>query len=130
VFLLAVSASALTLDPETLRAAGFDDWIAKPVRLPTLFALLDRRLRLRFQESEQDIPAASATGLPEAGTLDPAWREAFLKNLELGDSEALLASLEGREDGPGWQRLRQLVREYRYEELGRFLRAGGDDGHA
>ena len=130
VFLLAVSASTLTLDPETLRAAGFDDWIAKPVRLPTLFALLDRRLGLRFQESGQDAPTAPATGLPDAGALDPAWREAFLKNLELGDSEALLASLEGREGGPGWQRLRQLVREYRYEELGRFLRAGGDDGHA
>ncbi|MDR3684575.1 MAG: ATP-binding protein [Geothrix sp.] len=119
-FVVAISASVIDLDRETLRQSGFDDFLGKPFMEAQLFEVIGRLLGLAFitRTPEPSGPALSSQDLSRGLSAQPeAWREALREALLTGDTEAALSMAE-RLDGPSLaQGLRQLIRSYKLQEL-------------
>jgi len=117
---VAISASVIDLDRETLRLAGFDDFIGKPFREAQLFELAGRLLGLRFlvQAPDGSAQAMPAGALAEAlQTLPQAWRSELREAVLTGDTEAALALVDRLEGAPPSAGLRHLIRSYQLQEL-------------
>lgn len=117
---VAISASVIDLDRETLRLAGFDDFIGKPFRESQLFDLAGRLLGLRFllQAHDGSAQAMPAGELGEAlGALPQAWRSDLREAVLTGDTEAALALVDRLDGAPPSAGLRHLIRSYQLQEL-------------
>ncbi len=117
-FVVAISASVIDLDRETLRKAGFDDFMGKPFRESQLFELAGRLLGLRFLTREPE------TGLPPPGALldslhlqSATWRADLKEAVLIGDTEAALALVGQLGADPVAEGLRQLLKAYKLQEL-------------
>ena len=118
---LAVSASVLDVDRESLLRGGFDEFIRKPFLEAQIAEFLEKRTGIAFQRQEAAPPRSG----PEAGGMDAAWllslpepwRARFRQCLILGDLPAALALLKDAEGGVEALAIERLVREFRFEEL-------------
>ncbi len=69
---IALTASAFEEDPATARAAGCNDFVRKPIRMPEVFAKLREHLGVTYiYESPAAAPPAGATA-GQTATLEPA----------------------------------------------------------
>ena len=117
-FVVAISASVIDMDRETLRQSGFDDFLGKPFREAQLFELIARMLGLRFatRAPEAELPAAGP--LSEALRGQPAaWRSELKDAVLIGDTEAALALAGQLGNLPAADGLRQLLKAYKLQEL-------------
>ncbi|WP_243302398.1 ATP-binding protein [Geothrix oryzisoli] len=115
-FVVAISASVIDLDRETLRKSGFDDFLGKPFREAQLFEVAGRLLGLRFLTREPEAPSAPVdlSGL----TLQPeVWRADLKDAVLMGDTEAALAVVDRLGPHPAAEGLRRLLRAYQLQEL-------------
>jgi CheY-like chemotaxis protein len=115
---IALSASVLDADRESLREQGFDEFVIKPFRESEIREPLERLGGLRFGTTNlgdsTPRPTLSAQRLQ---ALPEDWRRSFQKTLLLGDlDQALLLVIELGAD-PLAEELRAMVRDYRSEEL-------------
>jgi CheY-like chemotaxis protein len=117
-FVVAISASVIDVDRETLRKAGFDDFLGKPFRESQIFEVSGRLLGLRFLTRKPEV------ALPITGTwvedlrLQPAtWRADLKEAVLIGDTEAALALADHLRAGPAAEGLRQLLKAYKLQEL-------------
>ncbi len=117
-FVVAISASVIDVDRETLRKAGFDDFLGKPFRESQIFEVSGRLLGLRFLTRKPEV------ALPITGTwvedlrLQPAtWRADLKEAVLIGDTEAALALADHLGAGPAAEGLRQLLKTYKLQEL-------------
>ena len=118
---LAVSASVLDVDRESLLRGGFDEFIRKPFLEEEIAEFLEQRAGLAFQRQEAAPPRSG----PEAGGIDAAWllslpdpwRTRFRQCLILGDLPAALTLLKDADGGAEALAIERLVREFRFEEL-------------
>jgi CheY-like chemotaxis protein len=117
-FVVAISASVIDMDRDTLRQSGFDDFLGKPFREGHLFELISRMLGLRFRyrEAEADAPAPKA--LSELLRLESAaWRADLKEAVLIGDTQAALALADQMGTKPVAESLRQLLKTYKLQEL-------------
>jgi signal transduction histidine kinase/CheY-like chemotaxis protein len=118
---LAVSASVLDVDRESLLRGGFDEFIRKPFLEAQIAEFLEKRAGIAFQRQEVAPPRSGQ----ESGGVDAAWllslpgpwRARFRQCLILGDLPAALALLKDAEGGAEALAIERLVREFRFEEL-------------
>ena len=96
--IVAVSANVSTEEVERSRAAGIDDFIAKPTPLPVLGAMLQRYVPLRHGGA--DAPATTTAGSARPLTSDPgpdpALMADFLHSTQ-DDLDALRKALSGND---------------------------------
>jgi DNA-binding response OmpR family regulator len=102
---VAVTASAFGTTRQTARDAGCVDYLSKPVRAESLFAMLQTHLGIRFQTGAIRPQPVSST----SPTRDGEWESAArLRNaVELGDVGEIQnagARPHGRRDGRGGRR--------------------------
>ena len=124
--LIALTASAMNLDVEGLREAGFDDWVLKPIQELILFEKLASHRGLRFIAEEDQAPPREL----DPGALrqqDPAWISDFRRLLTLGDTDQMLALLDQLPDRSLAGVIQVYVMEYRYGALKDLL--DQDGGH-
>jgi CheY-like chemotaxis protein len=115
-FVVAISASVIDLDRDTLRKAGFDDFLGKPFREAQLFEVAGRLLGLRFLIREPEAP--SAPGDLAGLQLQPeSWRASLKEAVVTGDTEGALALVEGLGHGALAEDLRRLLKAYKLEAL-------------
>ncbi|WP_279341569.1 ATP-binding protein [Geothrix sp. SG200] len=115
-FVVAISASVIDLDRETLRKAGFDDFLGKPFREAQLFEVAGRLLGLRFLTREPEAP--STPGDLAGLQLQPeSWRASLKEAVVTGDTEVALALVEGLGHGALAEDLRRLLKAYKLEAL-------------
>ena len=116
-FVVAISASVIDLDRETLRKSGFDDFLGKPFRESQLFEVAGRLLGLRFLTREPEGAIPSSGDLASLKLQPEAW-QADLKNAVLiGDTEAALVLVNQLGAHPIVEGLRHLLRNYKLQEL-------------
>ena len=117
---VAITASVIDQDRDSMLAKGFDDYLGKPFREQVLFDLCVQHLGVRFLTGRAEGAAAADPPLVprDLAGLDPAWRALLRSFISEGDVDgalALLDELEGPGDLAG--RLRQRLKTYRLEEL-------------
>jgi CheY-like chemotaxis protein len=115
---VAISASVIDMDRETLRQSGFDDFLGKPFREGQLFELISRMagLRFRYREAEGEAPVPKA--LSELLRLESAaWRADLKEAVLIGDTQAALALADQMGTKPVAESLRQLLKAYKLQEL-------------
>jgi PAS domain S-box-containing protein len=116
-FVVAISASVIDLDRETLRKSGFDDFLGKPFRESQLFEVAGRLLGLRFLTRAPEAAPPSSGDLASLKLQPEGW-QADLKNAVLiGDTEAAQALVDQLGAHPIAEGLRQLLRNYKLQEL-------------
>ncbi len=123
----ALSACVFANKRDDLLHAGFDEWLHKPYCRNEIFAVLTRRLGVRYRYAAHR-PAQNTTSpypLSSAGLsrLPPAWRKAFADAIPDLDRERLLQMLDELKDAPIASALRQRVEIYAYDELLRLFEA-------
>ncbi len=125
VKILLMSASVLTFDPAQGRAAGADDFLAKPFRAPELFEKIGRLLGLQWRTAE--VPAAGPhPDGANAGAFPPAVRAVLRDVLEQGDLEAFRAALavarmQHPEAGGHWDALDAAAAAFQLSRLRQIL---------
>jgi len=95
--IVALTASAYDEDPETARAAGCDDFVRKPIRIPEIFAKLGEHLGAQFVHEDPlaPEPAPPATLAPDAlAGLPRAWLTALHRASVQADLEEIQQLLE------------------------------------
>ncbi|WP_295434925.1 PAS domain S-box protein [uncultured Thiodictyon sp.] len=128
---VALTASAFNENRDHFLACGCDDFAGKPFRAEELFAILERRVGLRFVRAGQTPPAAAALSGEELAahlTACPEGWRADLKNAaELGDFGRITALLEAlRETDPALcAALAKWAYEYDLEAFAGALAGGG-----
>jgi len=117
-FVVAISASVIDMDRETLRQSGFDDFLGKPFREGQLFELISRMLGLRFRYREAEGEAPAPKALSELLRLESAaWRADLKEAVLIGDTQAALALADQMGTKPVAESLRQLLKAYKLQEL-------------
>ena len=134
IVIIAASASAFERDREASRAAGCDGFLAKPVQMAELFALLERHLGIQWIDADQaeDPPDpgperrnGARVPSPEAPALviPPADELAVLLELAqrgmmrpIREHADRLAALDPAY-GPFAQRLRELAQAFREKDI-------------
>jgi CheY-like chemotaxis protein len=111
-----ISASVYDVSEASLRARGFDGYLAKPVAEGPLFTVIARLLELRLEAVE---PAASRPALDLAGlgALPAEWRQGFRDQVAMGDLEAAERRLEGLADPGLREALRGHLQDYHLQFL-------------
>jgi signal transduction histidine kinase/CheY-like chemotaxis protein/HAMP domain-containing protein len=116
-FVVAISASVIDLDRETLRKTGFDDFLGKPFRETQLFEVAGRLLGLRFLTREPEAPPPAPGHLAGLNLQPGAWRADLKEAILIGDTEAALGLIDRLGAGPAAEGLRHLLRAYKFQEL-------------
>jgi CheY-like chemotaxis protein len=116
-FVVAISASVIDLDRETLRKAGFDDFLGKPFREAQLFEVAGRLLGLRFLTREPEAAPPSSGDLASLKLQPEAWQADLKHAVLIGDAEAALALVHQLGAHPIAEGLRHLRRNYKLQEL-------------
>ena len=115
---IAVSASVFEHHRDAALAAGYDAFLAQPIRLEALLTLLGEQLRLRWRHriNPTSTPVSSQhSGAP----LDPEESKRLVELAISGDIEAIRAFLAelGDDPRPVLARLRQLVADFQVDEI-------------
>jgi signal transduction histidine kinase/ActR/RegA family two-component response regulator len=124
VVIIATTASAFDLDKQQSMLAGCDDFIAKPVSVKKLFALLEEHLELEwvYEEPEPPPPEVIVTASDAPPPLPPA-EVASLYDLAMKGDVLGLQERAGQIEtmGEAFQpfaaRLRQLAKNFETEEI-------------
>ncbi|HEY3399450.1 MAG TPA: ATP-binding protein [Geothrix sp.] len=116
-FVVAISASVIDLDRDTLRKSGFDDFLGKPFRESHLFEVAGRLLGLRFLTREPETAPPSPGDLADLRLQPDAWRASLKEAVLVGDTEAALALADALENKPLAGGLRHLLKGYKLQEL-------------
>jgi len=116
-FVVAISASVIDLDRETLRKSGFDDFLGKPFREAQLFEVAGRLLGLRFLTREPEAPPPALGGLAGLKLQPEGWRADLKEAVLIGDTETALALIGQLGTEPIADGLRHLLRAYKLQEL-------------
>ncbi len=116
-FVVAISASVIDLDRETLRKAGFDDFLGKPFREAQLFEVAGRLLGLRFLTREPEAAPPSSGDLASLKLQPEAWQADLKHAVLIGDTEAALTLVHQLGTHPIAEGLRHLLRNYKLQEL-------------
>ncbi len=130
--IIALTASAYDEDPETARAAGCDDFVRKPIRMPEIFAKLGEHLGCQFSYEDPLLPEHAAPPLePHAlAGLRPQWLTALHRasvQADLDDILSLIDQIRGEAPEVAAS-LTGLARRFTYDriiELTRTALAGG-----
>jgi len=122
--LVATSASALAHEQERFLAEGFDDVVAKPVRIEKLQAAIAKLLNVAFDD--EPPPTAPVMSESHPVILPAGLRERLIDAAELYSVTSLRQQIDDLERlGPGAvglaQRLRQCVHEYDMSGVVRLL---------
>ena len=134
---VALSASAFDVTRAQCEQAGADAFLAKPVKLDEVVAILERHLRLVWTHNgagtgaHRGTAAAPAAPPASAGVRPPAISDALASELHelamMGDVRALSARLDGMERDQALapsalEALRTLARNYDMKGIRSFLR--------
>jgi CheY-like chemotaxis protein len=130
--IIALTASAYDEDPETARAAGCDDFVRKPIRMPEIFAKLGEHLGAQFSYEDPLTPEHAAPALdPHAlAGLRPQWLADLHRASVQADLDEILGLIDHiRGEAPELAAaLTGLARRFTYDriiELTRTALAGG-----
>ena len=130
--IIALTASAYDEDPATARAAGCDDFVRKPIRMPEIFAKLSEHLGVKFSYEDPQTPEQLAPTLEPGALIGQRveWLMALHRASVQADLEEILGLLESiRADAPELAAaLTGLARRFTYDriiELTRAALAGG-----
>ncbi len=123
--LIALTASAMNLNLEELREAGFDDWVLKPFQESNLFQKLELHRGLRFEVAKREPAPTGSLDPSRLGSLEPAWVREFRQALTRGDKKRMLALLEQVRDPILADGIRSYVAKNRFEALRDLLDSGG-----
>ncbi|MCU0951297.1 MAG: response regulator [Burkholderiaceae bacterium] len=91
---VALTANALAGDAERCLEAGFDDYLAKPVKQGQLAAAIVRQMRTRPRPLQEDAPMRDVTEGGEAAVLDPTVLERIVDMERRGAPRLLLRLIE------------------------------------
>lgn len=116
-FVVAISASVIDLDRETLRKSGFDDFLGKPFREAQLFEAAGRLLGLRFLTRALETAPPSEAELSSLRLQPASWKGSLKEAVATGDIEAALALVAELGAGPLPEALRGLLKDYKLQEL-------------
>jgi len=116
-FVVAISASVIDLDRETLRKSGFDDFLGKPFRESDLFEVAGRLLGLRFLTREPETAPPSPGDLTDLRLQPDTWCASLKEAVLVGDTEAALALVDALDHEPLAGGLRRLLKGYKLQEL-------------
>ncbi|GAB6906836.1 Signal transduction histidine kinase [Desulfosarcina cetonica] len=123
VRIVALTASAMEEERESILAAGCDEFVRKPYRMPTIFQILAKHLDIEYRY-QNDAPAGPAEAESEPHTLQLATLPAELREelaravLEL-DTDRTLAIVEeiGSQDAATGAILKQFAENLAYDHL-------------
>ena len=128
---IALTASAFEEDPATARAAGCDDFVRKPIRMPEVFAKLREHLGVVYRH-EDTSTAAAAPSLSDAALagLPRPWLGALHSACVQADLDEVLGLVaQIRRDAPDTAAaLDELARGFNFEHISALTRgalAGG-----
>jgi signal transduction histidine kinase/CheY-like chemotaxis protein len=117
---VAITASVIDQDRDSMLARDFDDYLGKPFREQVIFDLCALHLGARFLTEK---PGGTLTGefslsAVALASLEPEWRARLRALIQDGDVEGALAQVNALEDNDALAaRLRQQLKGYRLEEL-------------
>ncbi len=130
--IIALTASAYEEDPVTARAAGCDDFVRKPIRMPEIFAKLSEHLGVQFSYEDPQTPEQLAPTLEPGALLGQRveWLMALHRASVQADLAEILGLLESihAEHPELAAALTGLARRFTYDriiELTRAALAGG-----
>lgn len=118
---VALTASVLDNERETVMAKGFDEYIRKPFQVWEITQCISRFLGLRFIALEPAPEVALPDASSSARALPESIRAGVLAALEIGDVDEVLRLLDAVEDQHSAGALRDLAKKYRFETLKELL---------
>ena len=125
---IALTASAFEEDPATARAAGCDDFVRKPIRMPEVFAKLREHLGVVYRyEDPSPAPEAPAPTVAEAALagLPAPWLTALQRacvQADLDEILGLVAEIRGPAPATA-DALDELARRFNYDQILALTRA-------
>ena len=124
---IALTASAFEEDPATARAAGCDDFVRKPIRMPEVFAKLREHLGCVYRHEDAAPATIAPTSVPQTALtgLPPAWLAALQSACVQADLDEILGLVaEIREQAPTTATaLDDLARRFNYDQIVALTRA-------
>ena len=127
--IVALTASAFNGNRDHFLACGCDEFAGKPFRAEELFAILERRLGLRFRRAEAapmaDAPLLLDDMASRLAACPAAWRADLRKAVDLGDFERItdLLAQPGATDAALQAALTPLAYNYDLEALSALFSA-------
>jgi len=125
ISIIAVTASVIDDAADRARAAGADEYVAKPYREHDIFEAMGRTLGLQYiyeeEQREDAIEEAPMKGMPEE--IPEGLISAMIDALEIGDIIRLRKLVEEVEKitPEVGQKMRRLIDNYNYDALSNLL---------
>ncbi len=126
---IALTASAFDEDPATARAAGCDDFVRKPIRMPEVFAKLREHLGVvyRYEQTSETAATTTPTSVPSTALtgLPAPWLTALQRACVQADLDEILGLItELRGQAPTTAAaLDDLARRFNYDQIVALTRA-------
>jgi signal transduction histidine kinase/DNA-binding response OmpR family regulator len=118
---VALTASVLDNERETVLAKGFDEYIRKPFEVWEITDCISRFLGLAFVSPVLEPVQPPLDSGISARALPESTRKDLLAALEIGDLDAALRIFDAVEDQNAARPLRDLAKKYRFETLKELL---------
>ena len=124
--IVALTASAFAEHRERFMACGCDEFLGKPFRAETLFAILEHQAGLRLIRAESappsSVPLSPAEVAVRLAARPAAWRADLRAAVALGDFDRITTLVDGCEEHDA--ALRHLLAQWAYDyDLEAFSRA-------
>jgi signal transduction histidine kinase/DNA-binding NarL/FixJ family response regulator len=122
---VALTSSAFESDRETVLAAGFDGFVAKPYWEDAIFGEMAAQLGVRYVYEDGGRETCDASALERLAALGPGLRTELRRAVSEGDPAAAAAAVDriAEHDADVAAVLHALLRAYRFDDLQRLLEA-------